>query len=376
MSLLKPMLSLWHRCVLAVCGGALLVAPLVVQADHDGQAGAVYTMSNAPAGNAVIMFNRASNGVLAPAGSFPTGGTGTGGGLGNQNGLVLDQGERWLHVVNAGSNDVSVLAVEPNGLSFIDRVATGGVRPVSLAVHRGLIYVLNAGSDNLTGFRRDSHGRLTAIAGSTRALSGIGTDPAQAEFSPDGNHLVVTEKATNRVLVYPVDDTGLLGPFTIYDSPTPTPFGFAFGKRDQFFVSEAAGGAPDASTVSSYQLAANGMASLVDPSVPTTETAACWVVVTGNGRFAYVSNTGSGSISGYRIAPEGGLELLNPDGRTAETGAGSAPIDLALSAGHYLYSLNSGNGTISAFRVEEHGALQPVATIPGIPAGANGLAAR
>lgn len=376
MSLLKPMLSLWHRCALVVCAGALLVAPLVVQADNERRAGAVYTMSNAPAGNAVIVFDRASNGMLAPAGSFPTGGTGTGGGLGNQNGLVLDQSERWLYAVNAGSNDVSVLAVEHGGLWVADRVATGGVRPVSLAVHRRLIYVLNAGSDNLTGFRRDSHGRLTAIAGSTRALSGIGTDPAQAAFSPDGNHVVVTEKATNRILVYPVDEDGLLGPFTIYNSPTPTPFGFAFGKRDQFFVSEAAGGAPDASTVSAYQLAANGTASLVDPSVPTTETAACWVVVTANGRFAYVSNTGSGSISGYRIAPDGGLALLDPDGRTADTGAGSGPIDLALSAGHYLYSLNSGNGTISAFRVEKHGALRPVATIPGIPAGANGLAAR
>jgi len=374
MSFLKPMLSLWHRCALAVCAGALLAAPLVVQAD--GQVGAVYTMSNAPTVNAVIVFDRASNGMLTPAGSFPTGGTGTGGGLGNQNGLVLHQNERWLYAVNAGSNDITVFAVEHNGLSFIDRIATGGVQPVSLAVHRRLVYVLNAGSDNLTGFRRDSHGRLTAIAGSTRALSGIGTAPAQAEFSPDGNHLVVTEKATNRVLVYPVDEDGLLGPFTIYNSSTPTPFGFAFGKRDQFFVSEAAGGAPDASTVSAYQLEANGTASLVDPSVPTTETAACWVVVTDNGRFAYVSNTGSGSISGYRIAPDGGLELLDADGRTADTGAGSAPIDLALSAGRYLYSLNSGNGTISAFRVEQHGALQPVATTTGVPAGANGLAAR
>lgn len=376
MSILKPLLSLLRRCALAVCGGALLAVPLVVQADYEGQAGAVYTMSNAPAGNAVIVFDRASNGMLAPAGSYPTGGTGTGGGLGNQNGLVLHQNERWLYAVNAGSNDVTVFAIEGNGLSFIDRVATGGVQPVSLAVHRRLVYVLNAGSDNLTGFRRDSHGRLTAIAGSTRALSGIGTAPAQAEFSPDGNHLVVTEKATNRVLVYLVDQDGLLEPFTIYNSPTPTPFGFAFGKRDQFFVSEAAGGAPDASTVSAYQLEANGTALLVDPSVPTTETAACWVVVTDNGRFAYVSNTGSGSISGYRIAPDGGLELLDADGRTADTGAGSGPIDLALSAGHYLYSLNGGNGTISAFRVTQHGALQPVATIPGIPAGANGLAAR
>jgi 6-phosphogluconolactonase (cycloisomerase 2 family) len=331
-------------------------------------------MTNAAAGNSVLAFARASDGTLEPSGSFATGGTGSGGGLGNQGGLVLEGNRRWLYAVNAGSNDLSLFAVEPSGLLLADRAPTGGMQPVSVAVHHRLIYVLNAGSDNLTGLRRDAHGNLGPIAGSARPLSAAGTAPAQVEFSPDGRFLVVTEKATSRVLVYPVGDNGLLGPFTSYASPTATPFGFAFGKRDQFFVSEAAGGAPNASTVSSYQLDGDGTATLVDPSVPTTETAACWVVITNNGRFAYVSNTGSDSISGFRISSDGGLTLLDADGRTAVTGVG--PIDLALSRNsRYLYSLNSGDGTIDAFRIGARGALQPVQSISGIPAGANGLAA-
>jgi 6-phosphogluconolactonase len=375
MPLLQSTLSLLRRSALIATGGAMLASSPLAQPDDGRRTGAVYTMSNAVSGNAVLAFHRSSNGLLTPAGSFPTGGTGTGAGLGNQNGLVLDRHERWLHAVNAGSNEVSLFSVEPSGLSLTARVPSGGIRPVSIAVHRRLVYVLNAGSDSLAGFRRDRHGNLTPLAGSTRALSGIGTDPAQAEFSPDGRFLVVTEKATNKILVYPVDDDGLLGTFNSYVSPTATPFGFAFGKRDLFFVSEAAAGAPDASSVSSYRLDDDGNATLVDPSVPTTETAACWVIVTDNGRFAYVTNTGSGSISGFRIAADGTLSLLDADGRTAETGAGSGPIDLALSHGsRFLFALNQ-NGTIVAFRVGPKGALHPAATTPGIPTSANGLAA-
>ena len=81
--------------------------------------------------------------------------------------------------------------------------------------------------------------------------------------------------------------------------------------------------------LSSYSIAPNGTISPIDPNVATTETAACWVVVTKDGRYTYTTNTGSNSISGYAIGRDGSLTLLDADGRTAVTGAG--PIDAALS---------------------------------------------
>jgi hypothetical protein len=70
----------------------------------------------------------------------------------------------------------------------------------------------------------------------------------------------------------------------------------------------------------------------------------------------------------------GTLELLDADGRTGETAGG--PIDAALSVNdRCLYTLNA-SGSLSVFRVREHGALVPLETIVGLPAGANGLAAR
>jgi len=363
--------------LIATCALVLFALPTALYAGGDTSAGAVYTMTNAPSGNAVAVFSRSKDGSLTPAGTFPTGGAGTGGGLGNQGGLVLDRHDHWLFAVNPGSDDLSVFAVHESGLVLTDKQPTGGATPISVSVHRDLVYVLNAGSDTVSGLRVTHDGKLQPIADSTRALSGSGTDAAQLSFSTDGEQLVVTEKATSKILIYPVHENGLLGAATVYLSPTPTPFGFAFGKHDQFFVSEAAGGLPGLSSVSSYQLDQGGIAHLVTTSAMTHQTAACWVAVTNNGRFAYTSNTGSGTLSGFAIRPDGRLELLDADGKTADTGAGSAPIDLALSRNsRFLYSLNAGNGTLSAFRVGKGGSLSPVATLPGIPAGANGLAAR
>jgi 6-phosphogluconolactonase len=339
--------------------------------------GAVYTMSNGADRNAIHIFHRLVDGRLVRAGAVPTGGTGTGAGLGNQNGLVLSGNEKWLLAVNAGSNSISVLQVTRHRLRLVEVQPSGGVRPISVTEHRGLVYVLNAGSDSITGFALGRDGRLHPLRGSERPLSGAATDPAQIQFTPDGDVLVVTEKATNRIVTFEIGRHGRPGEARVQDSNGPTPFGFAFGKRDQLFVSEAFGGAENASAVSSYDVDRRGVLTTISASVGTHQTAACWVVVTPNGRFAYSTNTGSGSISGYAIDFDGTIALLDPDGRTADTGEGSMPIDMAITdSGRFLYSLNSGTNTIGVFRVHADGSLTPLQFTSGLPAGANGLAAR
>lgn len=344
--------------------------------DDDQGNGAVYVSTNSPAGNEVLVFPRARDGRLAAPRAFATGGSGTGGGLGNQDAVVLSRNDRRLLVVNAGSNEVSVFGVRGAGLELVDRVASGGIRPISIAVHRRLVYVLNAGgTGNITGFELDRRGRLHAIPTSTRPLSSSSAGAAQVAFSPDGGFLVVTEKATNVISTYTVGTGGLATGPNAQPSEGITPFGFAFSRRGTLVVSEAFGGAPNASALSSYQAGATGSLSAISPSVGTTETAACWVVITGNARFAYTSNTGSSTISGYRLTRDGELNLLDADGVTATTTA--SPIDLALTNNsRFLYSLDSGSGTISAFRVNSNGSLTPAPGASGLETGANGLAAR
>lgn len=359
---------------------ALALLPGSLLADDDSSnPGSVYTMDNSSSGNHVLAFQRAANGSLTPTGSFATGGTGTSTGLGNQGGVLLTRDGRWLFACNAGSHELSVFAVTPHGLALTDKVSSEGRRPVSLTLHDHLLYALNAGGaagdkDNITAFRFDS-GKLHQVPGSTRALSADNTGPAQVSFASGGDVLVVTEKATGIINTFTVGDDGLVDDHQTFASSVPTPFGFAVGRRGRIFVSEANGGAANGSSVSSYEVSDDGELAAISSAVPTTETAACWVVLTGNERFAYASNTGSGTISGYRVAPDGSLQLLDADGVTSVTGPG--PIDLAMSRNsRYLYSLNSGNGTFSAFRVNANGSLDTLPGVSGIPAGANGLAAR
>src|SRR2546429_4139450 len=77
--------------------------------------GAVYTLTNQVAGNAVAVFARGADGRLTAAGTVSTGGTGTGASLGSQSAVTLSDDGRWLFAVNAGSNDVSVFSVSPRG---------------------------------------------------------------------------------------------------------------------------------------------------------------------------------------------------------------------------------------------------------------------
>jgi 6-phosphogluconolactonase len=348
--------------------------------------GAVYVLTNQSPSNAVAVFNRAASGTLTPAGMFLTGGSGNPVGvpppdpLGSQGALILSEGNHLLFAVNAGSHEISVLAVGPNELTLVDKVASGGLRPISLTNDKDLLYVLNEGEGgippNITGFTVSPNGKLSPLAGSTRPLSGgSAADPAQIAFNPDGRVLVVTEKQTNLIDTYTVGDDGLASGPTPHASNGATPFGFDFDNRGNLIVSEAFGGAPNQSAMSSYRVSADGSLSVVSGSVRDFQTAACWVVVTNNSRFAYTSNTGSGSISSYHIRPDGTLTLLNSV--AGNTGPGSSPIDMALTnSSRFLYVYNGGFGTIGAFRVEADGSLTPIPGAGGIPFGAQGIAAR
>jgi 6-phosphogluconolactonase (cycloisomerase 2 family) len=371
-----------YRAITLLVSAVALGAAVTVRAQNrkanDGHPapGAIYITSNAAAGNAVLVFDRLAGGGLVPSATVPTGGTGTGTGLGNQGGLVLTRNERWLLAVNSGSNSLSVFEVQPRGLRLTDVQPTGGVQPISVTESRGLVYVVHAGSDNIAGFTLGTNGRLHPLDGSIRPLSGSGVAPAEIAFTPDGHFLLVTEKNTNSIVTFAIDRDGLPGRTRVQAASGVTPFGFSFGKRDRVFVTEAFGGAPTASATSSYRIGRDGILTPLSVSEGAGQTAACWAATTPDGRFVYVTNTGSGSITGYSIGFDGRIELLDDDGRTGITGEGSAPIDVVVTDnGRYLYNLNSGAHTITSFRIQPDGSLTPLSATD-VPVAANGLASR
>lgn len=334
--------------------------------------GAVFVMTNLPEGNSILVFRRTANGRLTAAGSVSTGGLGNGtepDSLKSQGGLVLSDNR--LFAVNAGSNEVSVFWIGKRRLALVDKVSSGGELPTSLAVLDDLLYVVNAGSGEITGFRIGSDGQLTPLADSTRALSGgAAADPSQISFTPDGGALLVTDKGTNVIDVFRVGDDGLTeGPFPT-PSNGPGPFGFDFDRRGHLIVSEAAGGAPNAGAASSYDLVGDRALSVISGSVGNGQTATCWVVTAG--RFAFITNTMSGTISSYRIGGNGRLALR----RAVAGSTGGAPIDMALAGDdEFLYAVVDVTGMIRAFQIENDGGLTPIPGARGLPPFAQGIAA-
>jgi len=336
---------------------------------------AVYVQTNDASENEVIAFRRAEDGTLALLGRFPTGGRGTGEPfLASAGSVVLSEDGRWLLVVNAGSDEVSLFEVDPDGLRLADRAGSGGSTPTSVAVSGALVYVLNNGTPGISGFSL-ADSKLTALEGSARPLSAPGADPAQVSFTVGGGGLIVTERGTDSISCYVIDERGYAqGPATIKSSGQ-TPYGFGFVSDGSLIVSEAFGGAPGAAAASSYAVSETGELKVISESVGDTRSEVCWVVVTKDDRFAFVTNFGDGTVSSYEITADRSLKLRNPV--AGSTGRGQKGLrDEALTAdGRYLYAIDPGARKLFGWAVGQDGQLTLAGESDGLPATVAGLAA-
>jgi 6-phosphogluconolactonase len=335
---------------------------------------AVYVQTNDAAANEVLAFARGADGALAAGERYTTGGRGTGKPhLASQSSIVLDSSGDWLLVANAGSDDITLFAVVDAGLSLADQIASGGSAPTSVAVHGSLVYVLNNRSASLSGFRIEDAG-LQPIAGSARSLSSPDADGAQVAFSPDGKTLVVTERGTNSISSFAVRADGTLdGPSTI-PSAGATPYGFGFA-GDALVVTEAFGGAVGAAAASSYTVAEPGRLAPVSGSVADTRSEVCWAVVTRDGRYAFVTNFGDGTISSYTVGDGGALELLEPVAASTRLGEKGIRDEALTPDGRFLYAIDADAQRLFGWTVGPDGGLSPVGEIAGVPETVAGLAA-
>lgn len=318
---------------------------------------------------------------LREVNTFSTGGRGSGRNtdpLESQGSLTLSQDRALLFAVNAGSGDISVFLVRGSRLALVDKALSGGSEPNAIAQHGNLVYVLNTGgSSNVTGFRLTGN-HLFPIKNSLSFLSTKTSGAASISFSPDGQFLAVTERLTNNIDVFKVLVDGTLSPVIINPSAGPGAFAVTFAPGGAALVSETGpANVTNGSAISSYAVEANGALSAISKSVPTEGAANCWNVVTPDGRFVYVSNSASATISGFAISAAG---ALSPIGATVvgENPQGATNLDIAIGAdGKFLYTLNSGNGMIGIFAIQKDGSLVNAGSVGGIDAasGFNGIAA-
>jgi 6-phosphogluconolactonase (cycloisomerase 2 family) len=99
------------------------------------------------------------------------------------------------------------------------------------------------------------------------------------------------------------------------------------------------------------------------------QTAPCWVEISHDGQYLFAVNTGSTTISSYRILVDGSLKLL---GSTPfSSGVGIRPFDARLDVdGNYLYVVDAALDAVSIFAVDG-GSLTELSSSPAaLPAGA------
>lgn len=363
-----------RRTVLSVV--ALLLAlglcSLKLNAENAQADNFVYVMTNKKPHNSVIQYRRANDGSLARLREVATGGIGTGATvvdpLGSQDSLVLSGDGHLLLAVNAGSNEISVLEVENGNLFFRNKISSGGEFPNSVTLSGDLVYVLNAKgtTPHINGFRLDPDGFLQMIPRARVDLPPASAGANDIRFAEDGAKLLVTVSGTKQILVFEVANSGIAGTPGAETSAGASPFGIRFGRNGVAIVSEAAGSA------SSYGFNSTDMLEVISGAVPDTQKASCWLSLNRSATYAYVSNTGSGTISSYQIGGGGDLTLM----KAIAANTGGAPIDSSLSRdSRFMYVVDSARGRILILGVDA-GNLVPIGSVSSLPTSIQGIAAQ
>jgi 6-phosphogluconolactonase len=342
--------------------------------------GHVYVNDNTAGSNTIGAFDSHADGSLTrePGSPFAAGGAGTGAGLASQGALQISPDGRFLIAADAGSNQVSVLRISHHGSLRLVRggvVSSGGVLPVSVAVHGNLVYVANSGNtgSNYTGFRLHRDGRLEPIPGSAVALPS-GSQPGDVLFNGTGSKLAGTRVGSSMIDSFTVGHDGRLtaAPGSPFPAQGLGPFGSEFRPTspDQLFVSNAHNTVVDSGTVSAFRDAGNGVLSSIGSSpFADQQMAPCWVEITHDGQFLFTVNTASGTISRYSIARDGTLTLLGSTPVRASGGVGA--VDARLSpGGRYLYVDESKIGAVGAFAVDGGNLTELAGSPTALPAGA------
>jgi 6-phosphogluconolactonase (cycloisomerase 2 family) len=346
-------------------------------------------LSNDATSNEIIEFARAADGSLTPFGSFPTGGAGTGAGLGDQGALAFDANHNLFFAVNAGDGSLSMLKLETDGtINLLSKIGTGGAAPNSVTFNGSTVYVLNSGTTSvapsIAGFTVDPAG-LVPLKNSSASLSGpASVGASEILFVAGGSALVVTERLANNIDVFaltngvPTSTT----PTTVFAEPGPSdgipgsePFGFSLTAGGQIVVSEAWSGTAGIGSSSTFSVTPGGALTEVSTGVKNGQSGACWTTVVGAN--AYETNTASGTVSQYSIATDGTMTLVGSGLAGTAGGPGAGSTDLTASAdGKYLY-VHNGTGALSVFAISAtDGTLMKLSDFVGIPAHAEGLVAR
>jgi hypothetical protein len=316
--------------------------------------GAAFFLSNPDGPNTVEAFSRnTATGLLTYLGSFPTGGNGSKAIQGSQAHAVVVKGNL-LYAVNSGSDSFSTFRIGSDGRpTWLATTTSNGVRPVSIAVHGNLLFVLNQGivaadaggpkPASIRGFLINSSGIPSPIGNATFSFNSESA-PSDVFFLGNRFRLAVLKSGSDAVEAFNVSPTGELSnnqTMTVGEYPGNQPVGGAAnsnlpGIGFAAVIGEEITGA--GASVVSFSASAN---LTIQPELDADDDIdPCWAVTSIKGDRLWSSNFMPKSLTLYLVDGNGTLTRSSIYTPLNDTGPGSLDLDVSAD-GRFLYRLRA-----------------------------------
>lgn len=266
---------------------------------------------------------------------------------------------RTLYAVNE-REDGAVTAVRLADRKVLGSRSTGGAAPCHLSVHPSGRWLLSAnyGTGSVAVHPIDASGALgerTDLVTHSGPAPGPGQDGPHAHqiiTSPDGGHVLAVDLGTDTVYTYRLDQKAgtLTEVARARTKPGAGPRHLTFhpGGRYAYLANEV----DNTVAVCAYD-PGTGRVTIGEEQETGTGSGTSYpaqIVVTPNGRFAYLANRGHNSLARYAVEAKGArLRLLG----TVPV-SGDFPRQVALSPdGALLFAANQRSSTVSVFLVDD-----------------------
>jgi 6-phosphogluconolactonase (cycloisomerase 2 family) len=297
--------------------------------------------------NSVISFEIGQDGILRQAYTIGTQGQGSGYGLNtlnSQGALTISENKQWIIATNAKSNEISIFKITQSGLTFASKSTSYGQYPVSLTAHNDMVFVLNKQGSipNIIGFSIDKQGNLIAVGSTLRYLPPL-ANYSQVGISPNGKWLVICAESISTLFIYNIHNNNIADAPRVLPLASTRPSAFVFDKNNNLLITETAN-----NTVSSYRLSDENI-DVITPSMPTGHRTPRWIVYANN--YAYVTNTGDGSVSTLAVSNNGQLSTIQ------NIYLGNITEITVSSDGKYLYALSPQTQRVLSCQIGENGTL-------------------
>ena len=267
---------------------------------------------------------------------------------------TFDATQYYAYVPNFGSNTVSVYTIGTDGTLTAGTAKTTGTNPVSVAFKtiggNSYAYVPNFGSNNISVYDVGIGGALTEKS-PTGSPVAAGTNPSSITVHPTNNFAYAVNTSSASIYIYTINSDGSLtagAAVSTGTNPGPVvlnPAGLNTAGTTAYVANTGS------NTISVY-IVDTSTGALTQSATVSTASNPVTVVITPNGRFAYVPNLRSNAISAYTIGTDGALSAY------ANIAAGTNPYAIAIDpTSGYLYAANYGSNNISVYAIESTGNL-------------------